>query len=147
MTMVELTASPLRSCCFCCRNWLSSSATFWRCTSANCFMCFSCLSAWVSKNCRSWKRFQNTRYKLNFSEWHMKTEIHCTLNIILSFCCLCTKLYFCIKKKKRNLVCVNQFVIKISRSSLHIQIYVSGLKGLSTKQHIRTDYAILCWKG
>lgn len=46
-------AVPLSSCCFCCRNWLSSSATFWRCVSDNCFMCFSILSCWFSKNCLS----------------------------------------------------------------------------------------------
>ena len=46
------------------------------------------------------------------------------------------------KNTQRNLVCVNQFVFKISRSLLHIQIYVSGLKDLSTQQHIHTDYAI-----
>lgn len=46
------------------------------------------------------------------------------------------------KNTQRNLVCVNQFVYKISRSLLYIQIYVSGLKGLSTQQHIHTDYYI-----
>ena len=45
---------PLRSCCFCCKNWLSSMAIFCLCVSVNCFMCLSILSCWFSINSLSW---------------------------------------------------------------------------------------------